>query len=88
MKKVKFFRGNSQAFNLSLPESLKGMMGEVELPVGVSWSDVFQVLVLGLVAEKYNLSDEKFKAVLYQHPKGKEIREWFREVFPELIAED
>jgi hypothetical protein len=63
-------------WNLSLALPLKKEAKRFPLPGGVKWSDVFQVVVMAVVAEIKGVPKAEFRKLLSRHPQGDVIRAW------------
>jgi len=73
---------------MSLTPYLKKEMKRVPLPEGVTWSEVFQVLLLAAIADKKGYSDEKLREQVADHPHGVVIRTWLKEVYGDFLQDD
>lgn len=85
---MKFFGGSRQVFSLTMPAELRRQIKDIPLPKGVKWSDIFQVLLIGALAEKKGLSQKELLAKVYEHPQGREIRDWLKEKYEDFLDDE
>ena len=71
-------------FELSIDEVLLKEVKRYPLPAGVTWSHVFQVLVLGALADKRKWSRDRLLQEVQKHPHGKEVRRWLLERYEDF----
>ena len=76
---------NRVAINMSMPADLKKELHKIPRPRNVSWSEIWQVMMMAAVAERKGLSDAQFQKQLAAHPKGDVIRDWIRKVYRDYL---
>ena len=63
---------------VSVPEELRREMKRLDLPKGVKWSDVFQVLLIAALSDKKGETEAQFMRRLLEHERGPAVYNWIR----------